>query len=470
MVARRRRSGSRSSAAQARVTSPAAKRPSTARTSAPPRHHPERPYRRARPTRTFLQGDRAFPDLCATGAPARLRGRDVPEPVPQAGLVLRRGLSYKGGVSRCCCLAPWRRASSRPPPRSAPRRSTAKKAEAQQVYAQILALDQNLGAADERINLANLRLAQVEYQQKVNRRELIVAKRNLAQSRQLIAKRLVSIYTTTQPSTLDMILGSTSLSDLMTRLDNADRLSRLDGQVIGQVVTFKAAVLRARTPAQARAHLRRRSRRPAPGRAALGRRRTRRARAVADLDQGRDLDARGAGGGASAPEARATQQAQVAAAQAAQQQAAQATVVGASAATPEGATSCPPRPTAARSSRSRCRTSAPRTSGAARRRAASTAPGLVMYSFAQLGHLAAALLVRAVELRQPVAYSDLQPGDLVFFDGARARRALHRRRRVRRRAVHGCVRPSRQPHERLGALALLRRTPDHRPVERRIHP
>ena len=51
----------------------------------------------------------------------------------------------------------------------------AKKAEAQQVYAQIVQLDQNLAAADERINLANLRLSQVEYQQKVNQRELVVA-------------------------------------------------------------------------------------------------------------------------------------------------------------------------------------------------------------------------------------------------------------------------------------------------------
>ena len=38
-------------------------------------------------------------------------------------------------------------------------------------------------------------------------------------------QRLVSLYTTSPPTTLDMILGSTSLSDLLTRLDNADRLS-----------------------------------------------------------------------------------------------------------------------------------------------------------------------------------------------------------------------------------------------------
>ena len=60
----------------------------------------------------------------------------------------------------------------------------------------------------------------------------------------MIAKRLVSLYTTTQPATLDLMLGSRNISDLMTRLDNVDRLSGLDSQVIGQVVTFKGDVLR----------------------------------------------------------------------------------------------------------------------------------------------------------------------------------------------------------------------------------
>ena len=58
-----------------------------------------------------------------------------------------------------------------------------KKAEAQQVYDQIIQLDQSLGAADEKINLANLRLQHVKYEQKLNHRELIVARRNLVRSR-----------------------------------------------------------------------------------------------------------------------------------------------------------------------------------------------------------------------------------------------------------------------------------------------
>ena len=86
----------------------------------------------------------------------------------------------------------------------------------------------------------------------------------------------------------------------MTRLDNVDRLSSLDKQVIGQVVTFKGDVLRhARQLKHERTYAadlvaQRRAER------GLGRLPHGRARAIAQLDQERDLDPRGAGGGAPA--------------------------------------------------------------------------------------------------------------------------------------------------------------------------
>ena len=73
----------------------------------------------------------------------------------------------------------------------------AAKAEAQQVYGEIIQLDQDLSAADEKLNLANLRLQHVSYELKVNHRELVVARRNLGRSRTMIQQRLVSLYTTT---------------------------------------------------------------------------------------------------------------------------------------------------------------------------------------------------------------------------------------------------------------------------------
>ena len=69
------------------------------------------------------------------------------------------------------------------------------------------------------MNLANLKLAQVQRDIAMNRHELGVAKRNLARSRKTIAHRLVTLYTRGSTSTLDVILGAQNLE----RDDRADR-------------------------------------------------------------------------------------------------------------------------------------------------------------------------------------------------------------------------------------------------------
>ena len=123
---------------------------------------------------------------------------------------------------------------------------TATQAEAQQVVGEINALNASLSRSDELVNLANLKLAGVRQQIAMNRRELVIAKRNLAKSRRTIAIRLVKLYTTGQTSTLEVILGAQSLAQVMTRIDTANRVSSLDVQVATQVVHFKAAVLDSR--------------------------------------------------------------------------------------------------------------------------------------------------------------------------------------------------------------------------------
>src|SRR5262245_40074336 len=119
-----------------------------------------------------------------------------------------------------------------------------KKAEAQQVYNQIIALDQSLSVADEKYNDATVRLQRVKEELKLNHRELIIARRNLGRGRMLVQKRLVSMYTSTTPSTLDLILGASSISDMLDRIDNANRLSSVDSQVVNQVIRFKRSVQR----------------------------------------------------------------------------------------------------------------------------------------------------------------------------------------------------------------------------------
>ena len=93
------RSSSPWSRSSARTRSRAPRRRGRARESSPPpRHHPDENLQSASPNvpssrNALLQGKRAVSDLCATGAAASLRGRDVPEPVP-------RPVSFSNGVCR----------------------------------------------------------------------------------------------------------------------------------------------------------------------------------------------------------------------------------------------------------------------------------------------------------------------------------------------------------------------------------
>jgi len=120
-----------------------------------------------------------------------------------------------------------------------------KEAEAQRVLGDINALDANLERAVEQYNSANVRLDLIRKAQRQNAFELRIAKRNLVRSRAAIAQRLVTLYTTDNSnSTLEVILGSKSLDDVVTSIDNADRVASLDSRVVQEVETFKGAVKR----------------------------------------------------------------------------------------------------------------------------------------------------------------------------------------------------------------------------------
>ena len=118
----------------------------------------------------------------------------------------------------------------------------AKKAEAQRVLGEIGQLDDSLGRANERLNLANIKLDHVQAQIKENSRELHVAKQNLKSSQQTIAKRLVTLYTKGESSPLEVILGARSLTEVLNRMETEDKVSSLGAQVIEQVITYRSAV------------------------------------------------------------------------------------------------------------------------------------------------------------------------------------------------------------------------------------
>jgi peptidoglycan DL-endopeptidase CwlO len=120
-----------------------------------------------------------------------------------------------------------------------------KRAEVRHVLAQIEELDGSLGRAVEAYNAASSKLEEIEHEQSVNRNELRVARANLRYQQAALARRLVAIYTSdSDTSSLGVLLGATSLDDLVSRVDTVNRVSGQDARVLREVKHFKASVAR----------------------------------------------------------------------------------------------------------------------------------------------------------------------------------------------------------------------------------
>ena len=121
---------------------------------------------------------------------------------------------------------------------------TSKEAQAQQVLAQIQQIDIEVARAAEAYNLANIKLDRIERQQRDNARMLALAKQNLRRAQHSLQDRLVALYTSgdSADSTLSVLLGAESLDDLLNRLDAIDRVSHQDAEVLRRVEAFRGQV------------------------------------------------------------------------------------------------------------------------------------------------------------------------------------------------------------------------------------
>jgi cell wall-associated NlpC family hydrolase len=290
---------------------------------------------------------------------------------------------------------------------------TSKEAQAQQVLTQIQQIDSQLGAAVEAYNLANVRLAKIESDQRENRHELAVARTNLKRSQAALAARLVTAYTSSQDnSTLAVLLGSTSLEDLLNRVETINSTSRQDARIVREVTSFKRAVERHRVQL-AKAHDAQRQ--------VVAERAAQRQRIEGQLAQRRQLLSSIRGEIARLKAAEAARQRQLAAV--AHARIANASppstggvAVGAAATTPEGSTVAPPNVHGGVVGIAMRYLGVPYRWGGASP-SGFDCSGFVMYVFAQIGvslpHSSYAML----GMGTPVSMSQLQPGDLVFFSG-----------------------------------------------------
>jgi cell wall-associated NlpC family hydrolase len=118
-----------------------------------------------------------------------------------------------------------------------------KQHQADQVLADVQTLDSNLSHAIDAYNVANSRLAQIKSDLRVNQRQLVLARANLKKAQRLLEGRLVALYKNgPQGSTLDVVLGASSLTDAMDGVETANRVSHQDTTVLERVATYRTEV------------------------------------------------------------------------------------------------------------------------------------------------------------------------------------------------------------------------------------
>jgi cell wall-associated NlpC family hydrolase len=118
-----------------------------------------------------------------------------------------------------------------------------KRAQAQAVLAQIRESDVELEKAIESYNYANVQLDQIDTDLRTNAHHLEVAKQSLTVAQSHIAERLRALYVNGDGGgAVEILLGAENLDDLLGRLDMVQRVGDQDAKVLGDVKQFRKEV------------------------------------------------------------------------------------------------------------------------------------------------------------------------------------------------------------------------------------
>jgi peptidoglycan DL-endopeptidase CwlO len=295
-----------------------------------------------------------------------------------------------------------------------------KRAQAEAIMAEVQQLDSELAKSIEAYNFAAIELDGIDADIATNGKHLGAARKSLGVAQQRAAQRLRDLYINgSGDSTLEVILGSSSLDEVIARLDAIERVSGQDALILRNVRTYRKNVEEHRDRLQdARADQERiveeRAAQKASIEGRLGERQQLLASVKDEIVRMQEEERRRQV--ALAAEARA----RLAAQRLAAQNAAEAATV-APAASDAGVIPHAPPPDGSRASQviaiAMQYLGIPYVWGGASPSQGFDCSGLTTYVFAQIGislpHHAASQYGYGV----PVSREDLQPADLVFFDG-----------------------------------------------------
>jgi 3D (Asp-Asp-Asp) domain-containing protein len=104
-----------------------------------------------------------------------------------------------------------------------------------QALLELYALESSLQRAEQRTASLRSRIAELEEQQESARHSLEVARTSEASAQEALADRVRALYVEGKPEPLEVVLGASSLDELIDAIDSVNRLADHDEQIITQV-------------------------------------------------------------------------------------------------------------------------------------------------------------------------------------------------------------------------------------------
>ncbi|HJZ61267.1 MAG TPA: NlpC/P60 family protein [Miltoncostaeaceae bacterium] len=122
----------------------------------------------------------------------------------------------------------------------------AKRAELGQIQSEVAAIDNQLELAAEAYNGARYNLIRINGRIEENRRVLKRTINQLGLARTHLAHRVLDIYRQPRPSTVEVILSSPSISQALDDIHALDRVRAADGSLVTELHTYKVVVVATR--------------------------------------------------------------------------------------------------------------------------------------------------------------------------------------------------------------------------------